>query len=182
MFGHRIRAHGPAGGQAPPGAQYAPGTDIGPALLPVPAMNFQAYQSNGMIHGSPGTVPVPAPAPFPVLDQSRVAQATTGPIGLPSSAIGYWRPDVYYQTDVPTMVKAGGVTYLPQHMTHEMPVPAIRPNVVMVARSTNSPGGINPATGAFAARIGGRWPIGWPKVTVYYPESRGLTNARGGYA
>lgn len=181
MFGHRVRAHGPAGGVAPPGAQYAPGTDIGPALIPVPAMSFQAFQSNGQIHGSPGTVRVPAPAPFPGYDQAGVAQAQTGVIGMPSSDFTYWRPDIYYQTDVGTMPdRAGGVNYL--HSTHEMPVPAVRPNVIMVTRSTNSPGGITPASGAFAARLGGRWPIGWPKVTAHYPETRGLSNARGGYA
>jgi hypothetical protein len=181
VFGHRVRSNGPTGGQVPPGAQYAPGTDIGPALLPVPAMSFQAYQSNGQIHGAPGTVRIPAPAPFPELDRSPVAQATEGPIGLPSSDFSYWRPDVWYQTDVATMPdRAGGVCYL--NSTHEMPVPAVRPNVIMVTRSTNSPGGITPATGAFAARLGGKWPIGWPKATTYYPETRGLSNARGGYA
>jgi hypothetical protein len=181
VFGHRYRAHGPAGRQAPPGAQYAPGTDIGPALIPVPAMNFQAYQSNGQIHGAPGTQRVPAPAPFGELDRSPVAQAGTGYIGLPSSDFSYWLPQVWYQTDVATMPdRAGGVNYL--NSTHELPVPAVRPNVVMVTRSTNSPGGISPSTGSFAARIGGRWPIGWPRVTVNYPETRGLTNARGGYS
>jgi hypothetical protein len=180
MFGHRVRAHGPAGGQVPPGAQYAPGTDIGPALIPVPSMNFQAYQSNGMIHGAAGTVRTPAPAPFPGIDQSPVSQASTGQIGMPSSDFTYWRPQVWYQTDVPFMIKAGGVQYL--NSSHELPVPAVRPNVVMVVRSTNSPGGIAPAYGSFAARIGGRWPIGWPRITANFPETAGLTNARGGYA
>lgn len=170
MFGIRIRAHGPTGGQAPPASQYAPGTDIGPALIPIPAVNFQAWQSNGQIHGSPGTVPVPAPAPFPVLDRSPVAQATEGPIGLPSSQFNSWRPDVYYQTDIPATIAVQTI-----NQTHELPVPAIRPQAVMVARATNSPGGISPADGAFAARIGGRWPIGWPRLLVNYPETAGLT-------
>jgi len=169
VFGFRHRANGPTGGVVPPGAYYAPGTDIGPALIPVPAVSFQAWQSNGMIHGSPGTVPVPAPAPFPGYDRSPVAQATTGKIGMPSSAFDSWRPDVWYQTDIPQTIAVQTI-----NQTHEMPVPAIRPNAVMVVRATNSPGGIAPGSGAFAARIGGKWPIGWPRVVANYPESRGL--------
>ena len=169
MFGFKHRAHGPTGGQAPPGAQYAPGTDIGPALIPVPAVSFQAWQSRGQIHGSPGTVPVPAPAPFFRTDQDLAAFASTGRIGLPSSEFSSWRPDVWYQTDIPRTIAVQTI-----NQTHELPVPAIRPQTVMVVRGTNSPGGINPGSGAFAARIGGRWPIGWPRVMANYPETRGL--------
>lgn len=169
MFGIKVRANGPVGAQAPPGAQYAPGTDIGPALLPVPAVSFQAWQSRGTIHGAPGTQRVPAPAPFPVLDGSPVAQATEGPIGIPSSSIQFWYPQVWYQNPADNPELAPPVNYL--NSTHELPVPAIRPNAVMAVRAVNSPGGITPAGGAFAARLGGRWPIGWPRVVVNYPET-----------
>jgi hypothetical protein len=169
MFGIKVRAHGPAGGQVPPGAQRAPGTDIGPALLPVPAVFAAAWQSNGEIHGAAGTQRIPAPAPFPGYDQSPVAQASTGIKGMPSSAVPYWYPQLWYQTDITNPALAPPVNYL--NSTHEFPVPAIRPNQLMAVRAVNSPGGITPAGGAFAARLGGRWPVGWPKVVVNYPDT-----------
>jgi hypothetical protein len=167
MFGIRVRAHGPVGGQAPPASQYAPGTDIGPALVPVPAMAASAFQSRGQIHGSAGTVAVPAPAPFPGSDQSPVAQASTGIIGMPSSQLGAWYPQVWYQTDWPGnwLVDVQKI-----NSSHMLPARAIRPDLVQVVRGTNEPGGISPAAGAFRARYGGGWPIGWPKVSVNYPS------------
>ena len=169
MFGFKHRAHGPTGGQVPPGAQYAPGTDIGPALIPIPAQNFQTWQGRGQIHGAPGTIRTPAPATFPGYDTSPVAQASTGIIGLPASQTDDWRPSVYYQADIPVTIAVQTI-----NQSHEMPVPAILPDFVMAVRATNSPGGISPADGAFAARIGGRWPIGWPRVVANFPETRGL--------
>lgn len=170
MFGFKHRAHGPTGGVVPPGQQYAPGTDIGPALIPVPAVSFQTWQSRGQIHGAPGTVGIPAPAPVPGYDQAGgIAYAATGSIGLPSSDFDRWYPSIYYQTDQPQTIAVQTI-----NQSHEMPVPAVRPNNVMVVRATNSPGGISPGDGAFAARIGGRWPIGWPRVLANYPETRGL--------
>lgn len=164
MFGIRVAAHGPAGGHAPPGTAARPGTDIGPALLPVPSVFAAAWQSNGQIHGAAGTQKIAAPAPFPVLDLSPVAVATEGIKGLPSSVVPYWYPQLWYQTDIPAVIPVQKI-----NSTHEFPVPAIRPNNVTVQRGTNSPGGISPSTGAFAARLGGRWPIGWPKVIANYP-------------
>jgi hypothetical protein len=169
MFGFKHRAHGPTGGQVPPGQQYAPGTDIGPALIPVPAMSFQAFQARGMIHGSPGTVRIPAAAPFPGQDRELTALATEGVIGMPSSAFHYWCPDIWYQADVPVTIAVQTI-----NQSHELPVQATRPQAVMMVRGTNSPGGISPGEGAFAARIGGKWPIGWPRVLANYPETRGL--------
>jgi hypothetical protein len=169
VFGIKVRAHGPAGGATPPGSQYAPGTDIGPALLPIPAQAGSAWQSRGQVHGAPGTQRVPAPAPFPGYDVSPVAQASTGFIGIPSSAVQFWYPQIWYQNPAQSPALAPPVNYL--NSTHEIPVPAIRPNQVMAVRAVNSPGGITPAGGAFAARMGGRWPIGWPRVVVNYPEN-----------
>ena len=176
-----MRAHGPAGGAPAPGGgvvtpapgQFIPGTDIGPALMPVPAVFAAAWQSNGQIHGAPGTQRVPAPPPMPGYDHvSRLANV--GNIGLGSAPVPYWRPDVWYQTDRPLTIAVQTI-----NQSHELPVPAVRPQNMQVVRATNSPGGISPSEGAFAARIGGRWPIGWPRLTVSYPESQGLP---GGYS
>jgi hypothetical protein len=164
MFGIKVRAHGPAGGQVPPGQQHAPGTDIGPALLPIPASAAAAWQGRGQIHGAPGTIRIPAPAPFPGYDQTVNSLANEGHIGLPSSVLPYWYPSVYYQTDIPNVIPVETI-----NSTLEMPVPAIRPNNMRAVRATNSPGGISPASGAFAARLGGQWPIGWPRVIASYP-------------
>ena len=169
MFGHKARAHGPAGVQALPGAPYGPPGDIGPALIPVPAVFGQAWQSNGMIHGAPGTVRIPAPAPMPGYDSNLNRAANAGNIGLGGSAVPFWHPDVYYQTDIPATIAVQTI-----NQSHEMPVPAIRPQAMMAVRATNSPGGIAPGDGAFAARIGGRWPIGWPRVLANYPMTPGL--------
>jgi hypothetical protein len=164
VFGIRIRAHGPAGGQVPPGAAARPGSDIGPALIPVPAVFAAAWQSNGMIHGAAGTQRVAAPAPFAGLDFSPVAVASTGKIGLPSSAVPYWYPQLWWQTDIPAVIPVQTI-----NSTHMFPAPAIRPNNIMAMRGTNEPGGISPADGSFRARYGGGWPIGWPRVIANYP-------------
>lgn len=169
MFGIKIRSHGPAGVQALPGAPYAPPGDIGPALIPIPAVFAAAWQSNGMDHGAPGTVRIPAPAPLPGYSGTPVALANAGFIGLGGSEIQHWRPSVYYQTDIPATIAVQTI-----NQSHEMPVPAIRPQAMMAVRATNSPGGISPGDGAFAARIGGRWPIGWPRVLASYPMTPGL--------
>jgi hypothetical protein len=169
MFGIKVRAHGPVGNQVPPASQYAPGTDIGPALIPIPAIAGSAWQSRGTVHGYPGTRRIPAPAPFPGYDESPVAWASTGPIGMPSSRLQFWYPQIWYQNPAENPELAPPVNYL--NSTHEFPLPAVRPNQVMAVRAVNSPGGITPAGGAFAARMGGRWPIGWPKVVANYPDS-----------
>lgn len=165
MFGIRVRAHGAAAPAAAPGQGIATGIDIGPALLPVPAQAAGAWSSRGQIHGSPGTRAIPAPAPFPGYDTSPVSQANEGIIGLPSSQLtGRWFPSIYYQTDIPVTI---AVVTLDN--PHPFPVPAVRPNVGMVAKGTNTPGGIKPTGGAFTARYGGGWPIGWPRVVANYP-------------
>lgn len=175
MFGIRLRAHGPAGG-APvaggtvmPAAGFIPGTDIGPALVPIPAVFAAAWQSNGQIHGAAGTQPVPAPGPLPGYDQNTVRLANVGYIGAGGAAVQHWRPQLWYETDIPATIAVQTI-----NQTHELPVPAVRPQNVMVVRATNSPGGIAPGDGAFAARLGGRWPIGWPRVVVSFPETGGL--------
>lgn len=166
MFGIRVKAHGPAGGAVPPGQEHAPGTDIGPALLPVPAVFAASWQSNGMIHGAAGTQRVGAPPPFPGYDASPVAQAMSGPIGIPSTMLPYWYPQLWYETDIPAVVAVQKI-----NQTHEFPVPAVRPNQLMALRSggLNQPGGISPGSGAFRARYGGGWPVGWPRVIANYP-------------
>jgi hypothetical protein len=165
VFGIRVRAHGAAAPAVSPGRGVDTGVDIGPALLPVPAMAAGAWSSRGQIHGAPGTIAAPAPAPFPGYDTSPVAQFSTGQIGLPSSTLsGRWYPSVYFETDIPPRV---GVVTLDN--PHPFPVPAVRPNVGMVAKATNTPGGITPVGGSFLARYGGGWPIGWPRVVVNYP-------------
>jgi hypothetical protein len=169
MFGIRVRSHGPARPAQAAGGPHIGGTDIGPALVPIPAVSFQAWQSRGQIHGAPGTQRIPAPAPFPGYDRELTTFATEGVIGMPSSMIPFWFPQLWYQTDIPAVIPVQKI-----NSTHELPVPAIRPNVIMVTRATNSPGGIGTQSGAFAARLGGRWPIGWPRVLANYPETRGL--------
>ena len=160
MFGIRVRAHGPAGQGA---------TDIGPALLPVPAMAPGAWTSRGTVRGSPGTRAIAAPDPIPGYSGRANADrlAAVGHIGLGSGVIAYWLPSVYYQPDWP------GDWLVPVqkiNSSHEMPVPARYPGQVMVTRAVNAPGGISPgAPGAFRARYGGGWPIGWPKISVNYP-------------
>jgi hypothetical protein len=129
------------------------------ALLPVPVESVWTWRSRGAIHGAPGTQAVPAPAPFPGLDRSPVAQATEGIIGLPSSAIPQrWYPPLYYQTDWP---EHAPVRYL--NSSHEMPVPARQEAGFIVNRGMNAPGGINQfSPGAFFARLGGRGQIAQP--------------------
>lgn len=169
MFGFKVRSHGPVGGIVPAGQTGMPGSDIGPALIPVPAVAAQAWQSRGQVHGAPGTQRIPAPAPMPGYDKAPARLANVGNIGLGGSAVPYWYPQLWYQTDIPATIAVQTI-----NQSHEMPVPAIRPNAVQVVRATNSPGGISPGDGSFAARIGGKWPIGWPKVISNYPESAGL--------
>jgi hypothetical protein len=170
MFGIKVRSHGPA--KPPAGKQAGPfavsGTDVAPALLPVPAVSFQAWQSRGPVHGAPGTQRIPAPAPFPGYDRNPVTYASEGIIGMPSSEIPYWYPQVWYQVPGPELAFNG--QYL--NSSHEMPVPAIRPNNYTMQRGTNQPGGISPQQGSFTAQYG-RWPIGWPRIAVSYPPVKG---------
>lgn len=149
MAGIRVRANAPLGANP----------NMAAALLPVPVESVFAWRSRGAIHGSPGTEPVAAPAAFPRLDTSPVAQANEGVIGLPSSQVPqHWYPPLYYETDWP---EHAPVRYLDQ--SHELPVPALQPGNVIVARGVNEPGGINQfSPGAFRARLGGRKKIAQP--------------------
>jgi len=167
VFGFKIRAHGPTAGAVPPASQYAPRTDIGPALVPVPAMAHGAWRSRGQIHGSPGTMPVPAPDPLPGYTSEGAPLANVGFIGLRSRRNPWWLPSVYFQTDWP-----GGwlVGVQKINSSHMLPVPAIQPRSLTVQRGTNEPGGISPAAGAWRARYGGGWPIGWPKISANFPS------------
>lgn len=149
MAGIRVRANAPLGANP----------NMAAALLPVPVESVFAWRSRGAIHGAPGTEPVAAPAPFPGLDRSPVAQASEGIIGMPSSAVPqHWYPPLYYQTDWP---EHAPVRYLDQ--THEMPVPAEQAAGFIASRGVNEPGGINQfSPGAFLARLGGRKQIPQP--------------------
>lgn len=148
MAGIRVRANLPIG--ANPNMAYA--------LLPVPVESVFTWRSRGAIHGAPGTEPIRAPAPFPGLDRSPVAQVSTGVIGVPSSQLTHWYPPLYYETDWP---EHAPVRYLDS--SHELPVPAVQASNVIVSRGVNEPGGHSQfEPGAFLARLGGKHEIPQP--------------------
>lgn len=110
------------------GASGRAGQKLRGALLPVPAKDAGAWSSRGRVYGSPGTVRISAPAPFPGTDSSLAAMANAGNIGEPSSKFGWWTPSVYFTASrehAPVSV----------YSDNQMPVPAIdprgRPGVVM---------------------------------------------------
>ena len=99
----RFLSHGPS---AHPGAA---------GLIPVPAQAAQAYQSRGIISGSPGTSRIPAPAPGAVPQQWNRA------LHRSSDAPDYWTPAIY--------LERGELEHAPVSVMsdNQMPVPAIDP-------------------------------------------------------
>lgn len=97
-------------------SMFAPGQHPGAAgLAPVPASDARAYQSRGIIDGSPGTRMIPAPAP------SAVPQSFNRALHRSSDAPNWWRPSVYFQR--------GRLEHAPVSVVsdNQMPVPAVDP-------------------------------------------------------
>jgi hypothetical protein len=135
-------------------ASKGPGRLLGGAAIPVPALDARAYQTRGLISGSPGIRRIPAPAPLPVSDQELSAQAMSGVIGLPSSSVQqYWLPSVYYtygrQPHAPVSVLSD----------NQMPVPAL------------SPTGL-PAVMMTGPVVGGQQQVANPRVAPKFLQRR----------
>lgn len=126
---------------------------VRPALLPVPAHDAGAWQSRGPVSGSPGILPIPAPAPFPTAEMDATSLAQTGWIGLPSGDFSYWRPSIYIQYPVSRF--HGSV-----FSDNQMPVPAIDPRGV-------------PAVVMAGVLHLGQFQVRQPRRAVRYPSMRG---------
>ena len=127
-------------------ATQGPGDHPGAAgLLPVPAQDARAFQSRGMVSGSPGTSSVPAPIPGGVPQQWNRA------LHRSSDAPPAWFPSVYYET--------GPLEHAPVSVLsdNQMPVPAVDP------RGT-------PARLLRPAVFLGQTQVANPKVSAVFPS------------
>jgi hypothetical protein len=100
-------------------------TDIGAALMPVPAQDAGAWSSRGPVNGHPGTMAVAAPAPAGVPQDWSRRTSGSAQAGVPQSILPslYWLDGPQEHAPVSTL------------SDNQMPVPAIdprgKPGVVM---------------------------------------------------
>lgn len=94
---------------------------LGAAQIPLRAYSAQAYQSRGMIDGSPGTTPITAPRPPVPQDLTGMAQMGTN---RSSDAPNVWYPGVYYQTNATDPPEHTPVSVLSDN---QLPMPALNP-------------------------------------------------------
>jgi len=99
-----------------------PAEKLGAAQIPIRAQMAQAYQSRGMIDGSPGTTQIPAPRP------AGMPQDTTGlaqsHFHRSSDSPNLWYPGVYYQANATDPPEHAPVSVLSDN---QMPMPALSP-------------------------------------------------------
>lgn len=99
-----------------------PAEKLGAAMVPVRAPSAQAYQSRGMINGSPGIQGMPAPRPAGMpQDNTGLAQSHWH---RSSDSPNIWYPGVYYQSN-----RADPPEHFPGAVLsdNQMPMPAISP-------------------------------------------------------
>ena len=138
---------------------------VGPALLPVPAVDAGAKNSREQVFGYPAAQ-IHVPAPVPQADRDLTAMANAGNIGLPSSnpAFTWFRPSIYW---VNSHERAG----VSRISDNQMPVPAILPNGATstgggLAGSRPAKEGVVMAGGLFR----GPYQVPQPRVTPSYPK------------
>jgi hypothetical protein len=100
-----------------------PAEKLGAAAIPIRARGASDYASRGMINGSPGTTPIPAPRPGAV-PQDGTALGINGGYHRSSQTAATWYPGVYYQdnrTDPPEHTPVSVLS------DNQMPMPAVNP-------------------------------------------------------
>lgn len=129
-----------------------PAEKLGAAAVPSFVRGASAYQSRGIISGSPGTRPTPAPAP-PV-PQDTTALGINGGYHRSSQTPAVWYPGVYYQDNSTDPPEHSPVSVLSDN---QMPMPAINPlgpAAVMMGRP----------------RLGGQYSLQNRAVSPAYPQ------------
>ena len=99
-----------------------PAEKLGAAQIPIRAQGAQAYQSRGIIAGSPGTQAIPAPPP--PMPQDTTPLAIIGGYHRSSQVSGVWYPGIYYQNNSADPPEHAPVSVLSDN---QMPMPAINP-------------------------------------------------------
>ena len=99
-----------------------PAERLGAAGVPLPAKGAAAYQSRGIIAGSPGTQPISAPKPPMPQDLTGLAQ--DGGYHRSSDAPAVWYPGIYYQNNTADPPEHAPVSVLSDN---QMPMPALNP-------------------------------------------------------
>lgn len=99
-----------------------PTSRLGAAAIPVAAKMAQGYQSHALVHGSPGTDPIPAPMAQGV-PQGIKYRNTGSPLFASEKAPEVFFPGVYYYGS-DSMQTPGKISYLSDN---QMPLPAIDP-------------------------------------------------------
>lgn len=99
-----------------------PAEKLGVAQVPIRAQGGQSYQSRGMINGSPGTMPIPAPKP--PMPQELTGLAQDGGYHRSSDAPAVWYPGIFYQNNTTDPPEHAPVSVLSDN---QMPMPAVNP-------------------------------------------------------
>ena len=134
-----------------------PAEKLGAAMVPVRAPSAQAYQSRGVIDGSPGTQAIPAPRPGGV-PQDATALAENRGYHRSSDAPPFWYPGVYYEVNGPAaQAERAPVSVLSDN---QMPMPAL------------SPLGL-PSVSMGRPRLGGQYQVASRAAVPAYPSLGG---------
>jgi hypothetical protein len=100
-----------------------PAEKLGAAQIPIRARGAADYASRGMINGSPGTMPIAAPRPGGV-PQDSTGLAIDGGDSRSSDAPPVWYPGVYYENNTASPPEHAPVSILSDN---QMPMPAVNP-------------------------------------------------------
>jgi hypothetical protein len=131
------------------------GRYLGSAIAPGLTRPAGAWSSRGPIAGAPGTVGIPAPAPY--VEQNNAGMASMG-TSRSQDAPNIIFPALYFENSHPH-------EHAPVSRTsdNQMPVPAVRPANVIIAAPLK-------------ARKGGQRQVYQPQVIQKFPGLYGRTN------
>ena len=151
-------------------------TTLGPAellrgaSLPIPAGRSYAMQSRGIISGSPGTMPIPAPPPAGI-PQDKTGLAQGNHDSRSSDSPNVWFPAIYYEAGtLENTYWAGGTVSV--FSDNQMPMPAINPlGPPAAGAGANQPASqksVPPWVGMGRPRLGGQYSVPNRAQVPYY--------------